>query len=148
MAISDHELVVELGMSKQELIRTVEAGVPPGARLTDFDGDVDLTLIWRVRDGSAWPDADAAAAVEDHAWRIWAEADARAQELARAERAAFEEVAAARNAWREAVRVLALVAPARTVARHGPPAKPASADARQPTYTSSHPVSPATGSSQ
>ncbi|WP_416210739.1 hypothetical protein [Frankia sp. Cas8] len=55
MAVSDHELVVELGMSKQELIRAVEAGVPPGARLTDFDGDVDLTLIWRVRDGSPRP---------------------------------------------------------------------------------------------
>ncbi|WP_322761971.1 hypothetical protein [Frankia sp. Cr2] len=148
MAVSDHELVVELGMSKQELVRTIDAGVPPGARLAGFDGDVDLTLIWRVRDGSAWPDVDAAAAAEERAWRTWAEADARAAELARAERAAFEDVAAARDAWHEAVRVLAQVAPARTLARHDPPAESDRAAAPQPTYTPFPPPSPVTGSSR
>ncbi|SBW23109.1 MULTISPECIES: hypothetical protein [Protofrankia] len=128
MAVSDHEMVLELGMSKQELIRTVEAGVPPRARLASVDGDVDLTLIWRVRDGAAWPDADAAAAAEERAWRVWIEADARAQELARAERAAFEQVAAARDAWREAVRVLAQVAPAQAVDPYGLPVAPDDGD--------------------
>ncbi len=54
---TEHEIVAQLGMSKQELLRAVETGVPDQARLDDFYGDVDLSLIWRERPNTGEPPA-------------------------------------------------------------------------------------------
>ncbi len=113
MTASDHETVVELGMTKHEIIRVLEREAPEHGRLTDFSGDVDLVLVWRVRERrpAAVPDiTERLARAEDDAWQAWIEADSRARSTAEAERQAFADVCAARETWRQAIRDLAQVA--------------------------------------
>jgi uncharacterized repeat protein (TIGR03917 family) len=110
MPAAEQETVVELGMTKQEILRALERDAPEHGRLTTFAGDVDLVLVWRVRDGRHIDGSDAGERVtdaEEHAWRAWVNADSRARVAAEAERQAHADVTAAREAWQQAVRDLA-----------------------------------------